>query len=77
MIMHASLARRASSAILDLKRLDFPAVDPEEWNKFITLRLADGEVTVDELPFRYWLLSPNAPTYLENYKRHSRIQDEQ
>ena len=70
MIMHASLARKASSKLLDFNRIDYPQVDPPEWNKFITIRLEDGEVKVGELPFKYWLLPPNAPTYEENYKRH-------
>jgi succinate dehydrogenase/fumarate reductase flavoprotein subunit len=73
MIMHASLARKASSAVLDFKRLDFPDLDPEEWNKFITLRLADGEVKVDALPFRYWLKAPWASTHEENYEGHARL----
>jgi len=70
MIMHASLARKASSAFLDFKRIDYPEVDPPEWNKFVTTRLENGEVKVGELPFNYWLLPPNAPAYEENYKRH-------
>jgi len=42
MIIHASLARKASSAILDFKRLDYPETDPPEWNKFITIRQEGG-----------------------------------
>ena len=70
MIMHASLARRASSQALDFKRLDYPKVDPPEWNKFVTIRLGNGEVKIGELPLNYWLLPPNAPTYEENYKQN-------
>jgi len=70
MIIHASLARKASSARLDFKRIDYPEVDPPEWNKFITTRLENGEVKVGELPFDYWLRPPNAPTYQENYAQH-------
>jgi succinate dehydrogenase/fumarate reductase flavoprotein subunit len=70
MILHASLARRASSTLLDFKRLDFPEVDPAEWNKFVTLRLADKEIVVEDLPFGYWLQPPYAHTYEENYIRH-------
>ena len=70
MIMHASLARKASSKPLDLKRLDYPDIDPSDWNKFITTRLENGEVKIGEQPFNYWLLPPNAPTYEENYERH-------
>ncbi len=71
MIFHASLARKASSAYLDFWRLDYPEVDPPEWNKFVTTRLENGEIKIAELPFDYWLLPPNAPTYEENYARHS------
>ncbi|MBA7714058.1 hypothetical protein ES703_123072 [subsurface metagenome] len=70
MIMHASLARKASSLALDFKRIDYPEMDPPEWSKFVTTRLEDGEVKVGELPFNYWLLPPNTPTYQENYRRH-------
>lgn len=70
MIMHASLARSASSMVLGFKRLDYPEMDPPEWNKFITIRLENGKVKVGELPFKFWLMPPNAPTYEENYKRH-------
>ena len=70
MIVHASLARKASSALLDFKRIDYPEVDPPEWDKFVTTRLENGEVKVGELPFDYWLRPPNAPTYQENYAQH-------
>ena len=70
MIMHACLARKASSEILGFKRLDYPEVDPPDWNKFITTRLENGQVRIGELPFNYWRLPPDAPTYEENYKRH-------
>ena len=70
MIIHASLARKASSNLLDFKRIDYPDVDPPEWNKYVTTRLENGDVKVGELPLDYWLLSPNAPTYKENYERH-------
>ena len=69
-IMHASLARKASNIPLDFKRIDYPEMDPPEWNKFVTIRLESGEVKEGELPFKYWLLPPYAPTYKENYERH-------
>jgi len=72
-IMHASLARKASSMPLDFKRLDYPEMDPPEWNKFVTIRLENGDIKVGELPLNYWLLPPNAPTYEENYKKHSSL----
>ncbi len=70
MIMHACLARKASSPSLNFKRVDYPEIDPPEWDKFITIRLENGKVKVGELPFRYWLLPPNASTFKENYKQH-------
>jgi hypothetical protein len=70
MVMHACLARRASSRFLDFKRLDYPELDPKAWNKFVTIRLEDGTVKVGELPFGFWLGQPNAPTCRENYEQH-------
>ena len=70
-IMHSSLARKASSAALDFKRTDYPEIDPPEWDKYVVIRLVDEEVKVEEMPFNYWLLPPYAPTYGENYKQHA------
>jgi len=70
MIIHASLARKASSVALDFKRIDYPETDPPEWEKYVTLRLENAEVRVGALPLYYWILPPNAPTYKENYDRH-------
>jgi succinate dehydrogenase/fumarate reductase flavoprotein subunit len=69
-IMQASLARKASSTLLDFKRLDFPELDPPEWNKFVTIRQENSEVKVGERPFKYYLLPPYAATFEENYKKH-------
>jgi len=70
MIMHASLARKASSRGLDFNRLDYPDVDPPDWQKYVTIKQDRGEVKVGDLPLNYWLLPPNAPTYRENYDKH-------
>jgi len=70
MVMHASMARKASSVPLNFHRLDFPAQDPPEWQKLLPIRLEDGEVVVRELPQNYHLLPPYAPSYEENYKLH-------
>ena len=72
-IMYASLARKASSQFMDLKRIDYPEMDPPEWNKIITVRLENGQVKAGELPSNYWLQPPYALTYEENYQRHSGI----
>lgn len=69
-MMHASLARKASSGILDFHRLDYPEMDPPEWNKLLSVRQVDGEASARELPLDYFLKPPFAPTYQENYKAH-------
>jgi succinate dehydrogenase/fumarate reductase flavoprotein subunit len=71
MVMHASLARRASSAHLDFTRLDYPAVDPPEWRKLLPIRRERGEVTAREVPLDYHLRAPYASTYEDNYRVHS------
>ena len=53
-IVNAMLARKASSMPLNFQRIDYPTVDPPEWNKFITVKLEDGKVKTGELPSRYW-----------------------
>lgn len=75
MIIHASLARKASSRPLDFNRIDYPEIDPPEWNKFITTRQENGEVKVGELPSNYWVLPPYAPTHRENYEAHCELDD--
>jgi succinate dehydrogenase/fumarate reductase flavoprotein subunit len=54
MILNASLARRASSQRLNFFRIDYPGVDPPEWDKYITVRLENDKVKAGELPQAYW-----------------------
>ncbi len=70
LVMHASLARKASSIYLDFYRLDYPEMDPPDWEKLLPIRQADGKTKVRELPFDFHLKPPYAPTYEENYQRH-------
>ena len=72
LIMHSSLARKASTSIMDFKRLDYPEENPPEWNKFITMKLHNEDIVTGELPFNYWLQPPYKPSYEENYKIHCR-----
>jgi succinate dehydrogenase/fumarate reductase flavoprotein subunit len=53
-ILQASLARKASSVSLEFKRIDYPAMDPPEWKKFITVKLENGKTKIGELPFTFW-----------------------
>jgi hypothetical protein len=64
MVMHASLARKASSAWLGFQRSDYPEVDPSEWHKWITTKLDGGKVKIGELPIGYY------EPLKENYEAH-------
>jgi len=54
MVINASLARKASSTILDFKRIDYPEIDPPGWHKFLTVRQEDGKVKIGERPMDYY-----------------------
>jgi succinate dehydrogenase/fumarate reductase flavoprotein subunit len=65
-IIQAMLARKASSTPLNFQRIDYPAVDPPEWNKFITVRQENGKVVAGELSSTYW------GDMKQNYETHNR-----
>ncbi|MFC1906002.1 FAD-dependent oxidoreductase, partial [Chloroflexota bacterium] len=65
MIMHASLARKASSSYLNFLRLDYPQIDPPDWYKWITIHQENGQVEVGELPIDFW------GDLEENYEAHN------
>ena len=69
--MHASLARRASSEGLCFKRLDYPEVDPPEWDRLVTVRRRGDAVAARDLPWDYWRRAPYSPQYADNYAAHS------
>jgi succinate dehydrogenase/fumarate reductase flavoprotein subunit len=53
-IIQAQLARKASSMMLGLQRIDYPAMDPPEWHKFLTIKQENGKVKNGELPIGFW-----------------------
>ena len=53
-IIQAQLARKASSMPLGLQRIDYPAMDPPEWNKFLTIKQENNKVKIGELPMNFW-----------------------
>jgi succinate dehydrogenase/fumarate reductase flavoprotein subunit len=53
-IVQASLARKASSMPLQFSRIDYPAMDPAEWAKFITIKLENDKVKIGSLPMTFW-----------------------
>ncbi|UCC16484.1 MAG: hypothetical protein JSU58_08970, partial [Dehalococcoidales bacterium] len=64
-MLNASLARKASSQPLNFFRIDYPEVDPPEWNKFITVRLEEGKVKTKDYPMDYF------GNLKENYEAHN------
>lgn len=64
-ILHSSLARKASSRELHFTRLDYPGVDPPEWRKFATVRPTEDGVEYGELPLDYYGSLP------DEYERHN------
>ena len=65
-ILQASLARKASSMPLNFRRIDYPALDPPEWNKYLTIKLENNNVKTGELPMTYW------GNMKENYEKHNK-----
>ncbi|MGD9142418.1 MAG: FAD-binding protein, partial [Dehalococcoidia bacterium] len=53
-VLNASLARQASSRVLNFFRIDYPEIDPPEWNKYVTVKLENNKVKAGELPLKYW-----------------------
>jgi succinate dehydrogenase/fumarate reductase flavoprotein subunit len=53
-IINASLARKASSRPLMFQRIDYPEVDPPEWDKFLTIKQENGEIKIGERPQAFW-----------------------
>ena len=54
MVFHASLARKASSQSLNFFRIDYPQLDPDDWNKYISIKLENNQVKTGEKPVNYW-----------------------
>jgi succinate dehydrogenase/fumarate reductase flavoprotein subunit len=65
-IVNAALARKASSMMLNHFRTDYPKLDPPEWNKYLTIKLANGKVKVGGRPQKYW------GAMVKNYEAHNK-----
>lgn len=71
--MEASKARKASSKHLAFKRLDYPEMDPAEWNCLVSVYKKDDEVYSRKLSHRYYLEAPYADNLEENYQRYAAL----
>lgn len=54
MIVAACQARKASSAYLHFNRLDYPALDPDEWHKWLVIRNRGEGTEVSDRPIAFW-----------------------
>jgi len=65
-ILHSSLARKASTKWLGFQRIDYPQMDPSEWNKLTTIRLENNNAVPGERSLDY------AGDLKNNYEAHNR-----
>jgi succinate dehydrogenase/fumarate reductase flavoprotein subunit len=68
MIVAACEARKASNTHLHFKRLDFPAMDPLEWYKWVVIRHTGAGVETSDRPIAFWgdFESNYRPRHAEN-----------
>jgi succinate dehydrogenase/fumarate reductase flavoprotein subunit len=64
MTMEACRARKASNSYLSFRRLDYPNIDPPEWNMWVTIKLDQGQVKSAKLPLKYY------GDLMSNYEAH-------
>lgn len=64
MIIAACQARKASNSWIFFDRLDYPEDDPEEWRKWLRIKLEDQKVVTEDLPLDYY------GSITENYNKH-------
>ncbi len=68
-IINAMLARKASSMPLNFRRIDYPALDPPDWNHFITIKLENNKVKTGKLPQVFWgNMKKQYEAYNKDYK---------
>jgi succinate dehydrogenase/fumarate reductase flavoprotein subunit len=73
LVFQSSLARKCSNSIMDFMRLDYPKMDPPEWEKLLPIRLENDKTKVRDLPLDYHLRAPYAADYEANYRAHCRL----
>ena len=68
-ICQAGLARKACSRVLNFYRIDYPQIDPPEWNKFVTVKMLNGKIVAGELPLKYYGdMKANYEAHNKDYK---------
>jgi len=71
LVFKASLARKASHAGMDFIRLDYPEMDPPEWNKLMPIRQVNNKAVTRDVPLDFHLYAPYAATLEGNYQKHA------
>lgn len=68
MIVAASQQRKASSSTLHFSRLDYPQMDPPDWQKFVVIRRGEKAIETTYRPQGFWgdLETNFAPRNAEN-----------
>jgi succinate dehydrogenase/fumarate reductase flavoprotein subunit len=64
MVLEGCRARKASNPDIGFIRTDYPAVDPPEWHKWLTVRLDRDRIKTGSLPVDYW------GDFKTNYNEH-------
>lgn len=71
LVIKASLERKASMSGMDFIRLDYPQMDPPEWNHLIPIRQENNRVKTRQVPLDFHIREPNAGSLEENYQKHA------
>lgn len=71
LIIQSCLARRASNSFMDFLRLDYPNLNPPEWDKWLGIRQnGNGDVEIEERPINFWgSLEDNYAKYCGGFER--------
>jgi succinate dehydrogenase/fumarate reductase flavoprotein subunit len=71
LVMKASLARKASNTGMDFIRLDYPQMDPPEWNHLLPIHQENGKAVTRDVTLDFHIKAPYAATLEENYRKHA------
>ena len=53
-IIQAMKAHKASSPMMNLMRIDYPQIDPPEYDKWMTIKQENDKVVFGSLPLKFW-----------------------
>jgi hypothetical protein len=70
-VIKASLARKASHAGMDFIRLDYPEMNPPEWNHLLPIRQENDKAKTRDVPLDFHLKAPNAGSLEDNYRKYA------